>query len=378
MANAWNLATLFAIQEAAFGVDPSATGSTMKHLKALPDMTFQPSIDVIERPGLVGDLVTQDHVMGPQGGKLAFKIELKASGVPAGSAIAATASEASDLMEAAFGTVLRGTGAVLTTGSTTTSIVLASGGAGFAKLMAVEINGEVRIVTNVVANTLTLHKALSGAPLTGAICYASSRFTRANSGHKTMTFTAKRDTGLEYTFTGCKVKAKVDGINAKGTALLAFEVDVGAYSRTTKASLPATELAGITAIKAPVIKGSPLDWNAIPLLAAGLDFDPAITLSYIETVGDLQNKAGVQATAADPRGSIKAYYLAQNMLDAEGATTIPLVMSSGTRLNGWALCVPRAQLLSPSFQNRNGVVGEDLPFAVRDNGTDPEWAISVF
>jgi hypothetical protein len=379
MANAWNLAVLFQQQEASFGIDPAATGSTMKHVKALPDMTFQPSIEVIERMGLVGDLVTQDHVMGPQGGKLAFKLELKASGTPAASAVAAIASEASDLMEAAWGTVLRGTGALTTAGSTTTSIALASGGAGFAKGMAVEILGEVRIVTNVVANTLTLHKALAlGAPGTGVVVNASSRFTRANSGHKSVTFTAKRDTGLEYTFTGCKVKAKIDGIDAKGTAVLVFEVDVGAYSRTTKASLPASELSGVTAVKAPVIKGSPLDWNGTSLMAAGLEFDPGFTLAFVETVGDLQNKAGIQATAADPRGSIKAYYLAQNMLDVEGAAPLALAMSSGTKANGWALWVPRAQLLSPQFQNRNGVVGEDLPFACRDNGTDPEWAISVF
>lgn len=378
MANAWNLHTLHSILESSFNVDPSATGSTMKHLKVLPGATFQPTQDVIERPGMVGDLVTQEHVLGPKGGNLAFKVELKASGTPAASAVAAIASECSDLLEAALGVVTRGTGALTTTGSTTTSIVLASGGSGFSKGMAVEISGEVRIVTNVVSNTLTLHKALTGAPGSGVVVYASSRFTRANSGHKTMTFTAKRDTGLEYTFTGCKVKVKIEGVDAKGTALLSVEVDAASYSRTTKASLPATDLTGITAIKAPVVKGAPLDWNGVSLAAAGFEFDPGVALSFIETVGDADNKAGVQITNGDPRGSIKAYYLAQNRIDFEAAASIPLAMCCGTRLNGWAIYVPKAQPLNPAFQDRNGIVGEDIPFAARDNSTDPEFAISVF
>jgi len=378
MANAWNLATLHGMHEATFGTDPDADGSDYLHLKALPDMTFQPTMEVVERPGLVGDLVTQEHVLGPQGGKLAFKLELKASGTPAGSATAAIASEASAVMEAAWGTVVRGTGAILTSGSTTTSIILASGGSGFSKLMAVEINGEVRIVTNISSNTLTLHKALSAAPLTGVVCYASSRFTRANSGHKSMAFVAKRDTGIEYTFLGCKVKAKIESIDAKGTATLACEVDVGSYSRTTKASLPATELSGITAIKAPVVKGAALDWNGTTMLAAGAEFDPGIAIQFIETVSDAQNKSGIKATAADPKGAVRAYFLAQNMIDFEAATTLVVVVACGTRSNGWALAVPRAQPMAPAFQNRNGIVGEDLPFAARDNGTDPEWAVSIF
>lgn len=378
MANAWNLHTLFAILEATFNVDPAPTGATMKHLKVLPDASFQPAIEVIERPGLVGDLVTQEAALGPKGGKLAFEVELKASGTPAASAVASIASEASELLEAALGTVLRGTGALTTTGSTTTSIALASGGSGFAKGMAVEISGEVRIVTNVVSNTLTLHKALSGAPGTGVVVYASSRFTRANSGHKSMTFTAKRDTGLEYTFTGCKVKVKVSGLDAKGTAILECDVDVGSYTRTTKASLPATELTGITAVKAPVVKGAPLDWNGAALVAAGMEFDPGVTIAHIETVGDADNKAGIQITGADPRGTMRAYYLAQNMIDFETANTFPIAMAAGSRLNGWALYVPKAQLTGPQFVDRNGIVGEDLPFAARDNGADPEYAISLF
>lgn len=378
MANAWKLSKLFGMHEATFGTDPDADGSDYKHLKCLPDMTFQPTQDVIEREGLVGDLVTQKHVLGPQGGKLSFKLELKGSGTAAGSAVAAIASEASAVMEAAWGSVTRGTGALTTSGSTTTAIELASGGSGFAKGMLVEIAGEVRFVTNVASNTLTLHRALSGAPGSGVVVYASSRFTRANSGHKSMAFVVKRDTGIEYTLLGCKVKAKIEGVDAKGTALLAVEVDVGSYSRTTKASLPATELTGITAVQAPVVKGGLLDWNGVANVAAGAEFDPGVTISFIETVADAQNKAGIIATAADPRGMFKAYYLAQNMIDFEAATPYVLVVAAGGRTNGWGIWIPQAQLLAPSFVDRGGIVGEDLPFAARDNGTDPEWSVCVF
>ena len=48
-----------------------------------------------------------------------------------------------------------------------------------------------------------------------------------------------------------------------------------------------------------------------------------MALSFIETVGDADNKAGVQITNGDPRGSIKAYHLAQNRIDFEAAASIP-------------------------------------------------------
>ena len=166
-----------------------------------------------------------------------------------------------------------------------------------------------------------------------------------------MTFTAKRDTGLEYTFTGCKVKVKDRGRRREGDGAPLGRGRRGELLAHHEGLAPATDLTGITAIKAPVVKGAPLDWNGVRSRPPASSSIPAWP-SFIETVGDADNKAGVQITNGDPRGSIKAYYLAQNMIDFEAAASILLAMCCGTRLNGWAIYVPKAQSLSPAFQDR--------------------------
>lgn len=378
MAEKINLYALFAMLEVAFKTEPDATGAGYKFMK-VSNCVFQPMAAVVARDGQTNDLTRQPHVMAGKGGKVSGEIELKASGTPAASTVAAIAAEADLILQAVLGTVVRGSGALLTAGSTTTVLKVASTAA-FSVGMAVEVAGEQRVIIGVPNGTdLTLDRALSGAPAAGVVCYASSLYKRANTGHKSVSFVGKRGTGIEYTMLGCKpASLKIAGIQAGGIAKLQFEFDVGSWSVTAKGALPSTDPTGITAVKPPVVKGSPLAVAGASKVVSGIDFDFGISFTYQDSTEDVDNKAGMELVQSEPKGAIKPYYNAQHLTDFVAGTEQSLVFTCGDRNSGFALYVPKVQYDQPAFEDRNGLVGESIPFFVNDNGAAAEYALSLF
>lgn len=377
-AKKWKIAAVWVMPEVTFGTDPDSDGSDYKHIKVLPDAAFQPMADFIEREGLAYSLTKQDAVIGAKGGTLTFKVEMKGSGTAAGSATVATAAEASALLESVLGTVSRGTGDATTTGSTS-SVLNVSDGTRFSKYMAVCVLGEVRIITSISVNALTLDRALSlGAPADGSVVYASSKFTRANTAHKSLAFVVKRD-GIEYTLLGCKITAKLSGFTAKGTCLLDCSVEASDWNVTTKASLPATALTGITAVKAPVIKGSPLAVAGTEEPIVTAEFDPGSVFNFQQSTSGLQGRAGLELVDSNPQGSFQPYYSSSRLpTHFLGGATRTVMFSAGDQTNGFAVYIPKAQYNVPALTDADGMVTEQVPFMVRDNGTDPEYVICQF
>jgi hypothetical protein len=375
----WKLSKFFVAQEATFNLDPDATGAAYKFVKDTGGATFQPSVDIVERPGYTGSLTRQPHVIGPKGGKLQLKLELKASGTPAGGA-PAIASESSPLLEASLGTVVRGTGSTIAAGTTTSALTVTSA-AGFSKYMLISVNGETRFITAIAGSVLTLDRALvNGVPANGTTVYASSLFKRANTGHKSVSIVAYRD-GVEYTFTGCYVKSKIAGISPKGTAIVEFDIEVGSWTATTKnaSALPAAlPLPAISAVKAPVVKGATLALSAAARTISALAFDPGQTFAFIETTSDVDNKGGMELTDSKPMGSFKPYYNSDQIPDLLAGTSKTLAFSAGDQTNGWGLYVPGMQYTDDKFENAGGLIAESINFAVNDNGVDPEYVICQF
>lgn len=390
--NKWKLSKLYGMAEATFGTEPSASGALYKHLMALHDMAFQPMVDIIAREGMNADLTRQPHVMGGKAGTLSFKLYMKASGTPAVAAVAAIAPEADAVLTHLFGTVTRGTGNVIQAASTTL-VVNVTNGANFAKGMMVRVpiqdgSFRTRFVRSISVNALTLNRALPTAALVGGTITASNRYTRANSGHASMAFAAFHD-GIEYTLLGCKGSAKITGTGPKGTAILECSFDVADWSVTTKASLPAADPTGITAVRAPAIKGAPFalaDSGSAgveePVYA--LEFDLGVKFEYVVSTnggglaGGDGNIAGFEMVDAAPGGAFKAFYAAQKMTDFLAGTEKELDFSCGDSSTGWGLYIPKAQYMQPQFEEHSGMVGQNLPFMVDDNGTDPEYYLGVF
>lgn len=379
MAEKWKIQALWGMHEVTFATDPDSDGSDYKFLKVAGEVVFTPSAEVLPRPGQTNDLVQQEHVIGAKGGTLSFPLEMKGSGTPAASAVAAIASESSPVLEAMLGSVTRGTGTTCTgtgDGSTGTPLTLTSV-AGMAVGMMIEVSSEVRFVKQIIGSTVVLNKALSSTPAAAVVCYASSMFKRANAGQKTMAFCAKRG-GIEYTFLGCKVKAKVQGINARGTCLLQVEVDVDSWSVTTKVSLPSVVLSGVTAVKGPVIKGGTMTIDGTEEVTAQAEFDPGTEIAFIDSIAGTNGRSGISIVDSKPQGVLHPYYSATRFTTFLAGTTVEIAIGAGTSSNGFGIFVPKAQYLVPAYEDRNGVVGEALGFVVVNNGTALDFSICQF
>lgn len=390
-AKKFKLSALFGMLEATFATDPSASGALYKHL-FVRDATWEPKQDIIERPGLVADLVRQAHAMGAKAGTISFKMELKGSGTAAASAVVAIAAEADPILQSLFGTVTRGTGDLIQAGSTT-SVLNVVDGTRFSKYMMVIVNTgaangwQARFITSIAANALTLDRALSALPANGNAVHASSKYSRANTGHSSLAFVGKRH-DIEYNFLGCKIdSAKVTGVGARGEALLDVTCSVTDWNVSAKASLPVTNLTGITAIKGPIIKGACFALGGTEEFLFGLDFDFAHKFEFQDSTcaqGTAQPdsvNAGMELVEAGPMGGIKAYYNAQHGTDFFAGNEISLAFAAfsqpGTVGNAWGIYCPKIQHVDKSFEEHAGMVGESLPFKVNDNGTDPEYVLCI-
>ena len=384
----WILSRVYAALESVFGTDPDSTGAAYKFLKVLPDSTWQPTMDVIPRPALINDMTRLPHVMGSKSGKLSLKVELKGSATAASNGVAAIAAEADGLLQAIMGTVVRGTGDLVQAGSTTTVINVVTG-ASFSKYMMVMIDcgatyGFVpRFITSISSNALTLDRALPATPGTGVAIHASSKYTRANTGHQSLAIAAYRDDIL-YTFLGCKVdSAKLSGISARGTAILDVQLSVTDWNTTAKGSIPSAVPSGITNAKAPVVKGSCFAIGGTEEYAHTLEFDFGTKFEFQDSTCGLgpavpdSTNTGQQLTAAEPKGSVSPYYASSHLTDHIAATERSLMFATPGTGVAWGIYVPKAQWTGPEFEDHNGMVTEKMPFMVNDNGTDPEYALCV-
>lgn len=395
----WKLSALFAALETTFLTDPSSNGSGYSFVKALPDLAFHPMMDAVDRPGQHNALTRIPHVMGAKGGQLTLKHELKGSGTPAGTGVAAIAGECDILLQALFGTVTRGTGSlVVSAGSTTTVVnVTAASGAGFSKYMTAWFDcgatyGLVgRTVISIAADALTLDRALPAVPANGANVYASSKYTRANTGHKSVAFVALRDT-VQYTFLGCKIdSAKLAGISGRGTAILEWTFSVTDWSISAKASLPTIiPMPALSLVRAPVVKGSTFSVGATEELLQSLDLDFQHKFNYVDSTAGMgpanpdSVNSGIEIVDSEPTGTVKAYYKGQHLTDYIAGTENALSYQSQSAVgvapstsigNGFGLYIPKAQWMNPTNAEHNGIFGQDMSFKVDDNGTDPELAL---
>lgn len=393
----WKLSALFIKDEASFGVDPDATGAGYKHLKSAFDMAFTPAQDVHEQSGLTNSMTRQAHVMGTKSGSLTFKLDLKGSGTVTTDEVSAVKAEADMVLFALFGNRTHGVGSKTHAATPCTTTVLnveAGDGAGYAVGMMVNVDcgatyGMVpRFVESIATDAITLDRALPAAPGLGVAVHASTLYKKANTGHVSLAFVATKDT-VQYTLLGCKLDSvKISGAQSGAISVLEITVSVSDWSKTAKASLPATILSGITAVKAPIVKASCLAWGDTEYHVNALDLVFNHKFEFVDStcalgpaVPDSQH-AGLELVDAAPQGTIHPYYNDQFMTDFSAGTEKSLAFAvpsqpGATGANGWGVFIPKAQLGQPAFEDHNGMVGQTMPFMVNDNGTASELYLSV-
>lgn len=378
----------FAMPEVTFNAEPSANGSLYKHLKAAPDFAYTPKVAVVERTGFIETMNRIPHVIGAQSGNITLKTETKGSGTP-GTGLCVSA-ESHELLEAMLGASFHGTGTTVNDMAATTTSFTVADATGLRKGMMVIVDcgaphGYVpRFITGIVGSVITLNRALPAAPADAAVVQASTTYSRAASGQKSLAIVARRD-GILYTFLGCKVDSfNISGVEANGIAMFEFVLSCTTWNTNAKNSLPSTVLAGATAAPPPVIKGACYSVGGVEELVYSLAFNAGIETAFKDSTCaqgpsvPTSINADFALTKATPTLAVKSWFASSHMTDFAAGTEREVAFAAGAGLgNAWGLFVPKAQLTDSVEENRNGMVGESLNFAINDAGSDAEYVISL-
>jgi hypothetical protein len=316
-----------------------------------------------DRDGAQASVLTR--LIGRSKSTIGIECDLIPSGVAAG-ASALTPPDIDNLLEAVFGSRLTATAKTTTAaGSTGTTLNLATGGgsaSGIAigQLIGVDVdstNGiEVRQVTNIATDTVTIDRALTANPVAGRNVYTGVTFRLSQSSLISL---------AAYLFNGAAQKYKVPGIalnECDFSINLGENVPVGKF-RFTGEGLPETTHA--VARPTPTTNGVPLVpslgkiWlgaTRYPVVTAGFNVKNGIELRNNESDGLVPT--ALRRTGNNSRyvveGSIEAYLTSDLVATYDAAktrTAIDAIVQLGAtagaifawRLPKWG---PRAERMS--------------------------------
>jgi hypothetical protein len=382
--------SLAAMLETTFSTSPISTFGTSGVFRVPgEEMSIAVDQEFIARAAQNDTLSLQSGVIGGKGGKITFKTPLVGLSTAAASDVAAAPYPwQTKLMQAAGLTEVLGSGGTTAASShTTTSIVLASGdGANFQAGMLCGIyNGavlEVRYITAISTDTLTVTPALSAAPAGagGAVVYGAAHYIpadQADSDPGTITFVAKMD-GYEYTCTGCKSPAPKLSATRGGRPMLewAFEVDSWTLT-TTSGTLPALPASvDLVALSAPFHWGTGATSTPTPEFS----FDPGATLSPKLSTEGTNGRSGFVVTDYKPVLAAKPYLASAFRTDFAAKTARTAMWQCGTTHAGaFVFAAENAQINKfPGETDVGGNVGHAL--AMQCNAptvTQRSWLFGV-
>ena len=383
MALKTQLRKLYVAEETTYGVDPSANGSAYAYLHG---ETSLPKFgnEVHKFPAQNDRLVPSAPIIGAQKATFDLKIPLRASGTPSvPPATPAIASEIDLILKHIIGAVTRGQSTAVAGGNASTTNILVTSSTGFVVGMIVYLStpGTFHYVTAVPDGThVTIAPAAAVAPTTGNLV-APSIYTPADTGHKSLSFTIFVDT-LEVTMLGCHATSgKLSGLGANSVPMLEVAFEADSFSLTTKASLPAANDL-FPAVRPPILKGAPFWIDSTKTVIAGLEFDFGVKGATLPSTEGTQGRGGFEVVEREAKGSILPYYAASFLTDFQAGTDRILAIGWGDgsppTVNGGGLWIPKGRFLEPELESRADVLGQKVPFGAYDNGTSPEFALSLF
>jgi hypothetical protein len=181
------------------GSDLSADPASGFVYPAFETLEVDASFKQYERNNLGSDHDSAAPVLGEKVAGIKFSQEARGFGgspAGAGSGIAASDGENGLLLKSVFGTQSKDTGTVAATGSTTSTIYLASSALFTVGAFVGVVDPStglyhVRQIRSKGGTTLTLDRVLPFSPATGAVIYASATYTHAMSGHQHLWFDAE-------------------------------------------------------------------------------------------------------------------------------------------------------------------------------------------
>jgi hypothetical protein len=357
---------VFACAESTFSTDPDSDGSDYTQ-GATYDAVFTPTQESIERNVQRSGLGLRiPNTLGGKGGTLTFKLD-----VPGLTTAAASTVEA--VMNTFLSLCLRkcglaeglGTGTTVTgSGSTTTSIDCTNA-AGISETSLVMISGEVRVVTGVSSNTITVSPALSAIPSAATVVYSSASYVPSDADPGTAAFVVKGEDD-EYTLLGCKGTVKLGAADARARPQFEFSFNVDNWSRTSKASLPAeTSLVKPTPL---TLRSSPFWWGATKYPISNVAFDPGFVVSPKPSTQGTQGRAGWVVTDENSVLSVKPYMATAWSTDFEALTERVATMQVGASAAGaFAVVFPKGQIVAqPNRAAVEGLNAHDITIRAND------------
>lgn len=204
---------LFAQLESVYGTSPGALAGT-DAFKCHAKNPFKRNIARYDRDKDQGNSAS---VLSYQVGKSSADYSVEGDIIPSGNAATPTAPDMDPFFEAHFGSKHTGTAhTTLTSGSTSTVLELTAGGAAASgvqvgDLIAIDVSAafsvEVRQVTVVATDTVTVDRALSAAPASGRAVYIGTTYRLSFAALKSLTLsTYLAGDNFRHRALGCDVR----------------------------------------------------------------------------------------------------------------------------------------------------------------------------
>lgn len=374
--------------ESTFSVDGSANGSLYRFVHA-GEISQSPEYgEPLQRNQQDSSIVAQKIVVGAQGGEVTFKTEARGPGsaAAAGNAVTATHGEMGLSLRATMGDVDLDTGTTFSAGwTTTTGDVASAAGLRVGSIIArVKQAGEdhpgkfeMRRITNIATNTLTVSPAWTVAPVNTNVCYAAACYQSAQSGHQTEDIVI-RGQDSEHLYTGAMGTFELSPLAARAIGEFSWSYQVDDVDETSaKGSLPA----GTDVYPDPiVVRCGALYLAGTATLASEVTFSLGNQISPKPAISGCQGRAGWVVTAQDITFTAKVYFDEANITQYKAGTTVDLLFYADNGVgDGLAIHIPAAQIVeSPSFEAVEGQDAQTLTFKATRHATLSPATLAIF
>jgi len=285
--------------------------------------------------------------VGTKAASVALKLLARGTGTGADDGVSAGSSELDPLLTCAMGdTPNHGEGADIVSATGSTITVGSGQGSNFAAGDAVmyyisaSASHEVRYISSISGDTLTLTSAPSGTVSTSADLYASSTWAadQTDGDHSTLQLQVYDDDHWSKYLKGCSVKASLD-VPTSGMATLDFNLTADDVSENSSATAPAF-VAATTACAIP-IQGVKVLLDGTLTESIDLKLDFGFEPAQRPAQSGEQGFAGHHYSWAGAKLTGKIYYDATMLTTMNSASTVEVEVQVGTSaMNAIAFRLP--------------------------------------
>lgn len=383
-----NLAGLTFEEESSFGADPASSPTAIR----ASNISFQPSIEMLpagyQKPE---DMRGPDpYIVSFEGGTLSFDVPLRG-----GEGSEAPVISLTKRMGASLSSITAGVG-LIDSGTSTTFVVTdaEASAAGFAVGQVVlhkpasgtySFRGIERIESGGGSTTVTVNGAFVTTPQSGD-SWGNTDTVTPQSGNpdKTFSFTLYQGQGTtnrhKWVLSGCSGTWSLTTTEAGAFPVLSFEFQVDNWA----SSEDNTTLADDTLSAALPLIGDTFYIDSVAVDTRSIGFNPGLEMTPEQATSGSNGRANWIFTNSVPKLEIAPLHDIDYISDWAGATTFDALFNANrTSTRGWAVWVPKAQIVAHNNEDSDGVLRAAMDIEGVDPGKNadstnlPLWAFCV-